>query len=170
MNREKDESKKSAFTKKIESIDTKNLEDELLSKNLDNIHTAFSDNDDKVVDDVTKKEFSVYITDLIKQKGLKIRDVIYNADLGESYGRHIIGGYTNCKNRDTILRLCIASNFNLVETNRALKLCEMSPLYAKNKRDAIIIVAINNKNNDIFKINDLLVENGLKPLENNKTD
>ena len=52
------------------------------------------------------------MTDKIKQKGLKIKDVVYNADLGESNGRHIIGGHTNCKNRDNIIRICIATKLN----------------------------------------------------------
>ena len=58
----------------------------------------------------------------------------------------------------------------MLETNRTLKLCGMAPLYAKNKRDAIIIIALNNETNDIFKINDLLIENNLEPLEKNKED
>ena len=36
-----------------------------------------------------------------------------------------------------------STKFNLLETNRTLKLCGMAPLYAKNKRDAIIIIAGN---------------------------
>ena len=170
MKKMDNESKKRELTKKIESVDTKDLEDELLSKNMDNISVTFANDENKFLNKVTREEFSTYITDMIKQKGFKIIDVIYKADLGESNGRHIIGGQTNCRNRDTILRICIATELDLTETNRALKLCNMAPLYAKNKRDAIIIVAINNKNYDIFKINDLLAENNLDLLEKNIED
>ena len=45
------------------------------------------------------------------------------------------------KNRDLILRFCIVAHFQLNEINTALKLYEMKPLYAKDKRDACIIVA-----------------------------
>lgn len=38
-------------------------------------------------------------------------------------------------------------------------------LYAKNTRDACLIVAINNRIFDLDKVNAMLVEKGLKPLE-----
>lgn len=165
MNKNDDESKYSAVTKKIESIDTKDLEDEILSKNMDNIQAMLNDDKNKLVDEVTKTEFSDYVKDIIDKKGFKIKDVIHNAYLSESYGRHIIGGQVKCKDRDNILKICIGGNFDILETNRALKLCGLAPLYAKNKKDAIIMVAINNKKYDIDYINDLLIENNLEALD-----
>ena len=68
------------------------------------------------------------------------------------------------KNRDLILRLCIAGHFNWDETNRALKLYGLSELYAKDPRDACIIVAVNNRIYDLAEINDMLTERKLQPL------
>ena len=45
-----------------------------------------------------------------------------------------------------------------------VKLYGMQPLYAKDKRDACMIVAINNRKYQLFEIDDMLVEQGLKKL------
>ena len=45
-----------------------------------------------------------------------------------------------------------------------MKLYGMQPLYAKDKRDACMIVAINNRKYQLFEIDDMLVEQGLKKL------
>ena len=68
------------------------------------------------------------------------------------------------KNRDLIIRFCIAGHFSLNETNRALKLYGMNPLYAKDKRDVCIIVAINNRKYNFIEIDDILMEQGLSKL------
>lgn len=57
---------------------------------------------------------------------------------------------SHTKNRDLIIRFCIVGRFTLDEINRALKLYGMSPLYAKDKRDACIIVAVIRKKYDLF--------------------
>lgn len=82
----------------------------------------------------------------------------------ESYGSKILTMEKHTKNRDLIIRFCIAGHFLLGETNRALKLYGMSPLYAKDKRDACLIVAINNRKYDLFEIDNLLEEHGLPQL------
>ena len=68
------------------------------------------------------------------------------------------------RDRDLILRLCIAGHFSLDETNRALKLYGMSELYAKEKRDACIIVAVNNRIYDLYDIDEMLSKRGLKKI------
>jgi hypothetical protein len=56
---------------------------------------------------------------------------------------------------------------NLVETQRALKLCGMV-LYAKNKRDAALIICINREIYDLDKVNNFLLENDLEILETSR--
>lgn len=53
----------------------------------------------------------------------------------------------------------------LDEVNRALKLYGMNPLYAKDKRDACFIVAINNRKYELFEIDDMLERQGLKKYQ-----
>nr|WP_288811038.1 hypothetical protein [uncultured Anaerostipes sp.] len=68
------------------------------------------------------------------------------------------------KNRDLILRFCIVAPFQLNEINTALKLYEMKPLYAKDKRDACIIVAVNHRKYDLGDIDEMLENQGLTKL------
>ena len=68
------------------------------------------------------------------------------------------------RDRDLIIRFCIAGHFNWDETNRALKLYGFTELYAKNSRDAVLIVAINNRIYTLYDIDELLLEHGLECL------
>ena len=68
------------------------------------------------------------------------------------------------KDRDLIIRLCMAGHFTWDETNRALKLYGMTELYARDKRDACLIVAINHRIYDINEVNDMLIEQGMDKL------
>ena len=78
----------------------------------------------------------------------------------ESYGSKIVTMEKHTKNRDLILRMCIAGHFLLDESNRALKLYGMNPLYAKDRRDAAIIVAVNNRIYDLADIDEILERQG----------
>lgn len=153
---------KSYVTKKIESIETKKLEGILLSNKNKNTKKVLSDNEGYIIDE--EKKFSYYIKDLIKEKGLTIKDVVYNCGESESYGRKVISQEKTAKNRDVIIRICIAAKCTLDEMNRALKLYGMKSLYAKDKRDAVIMLEVNKGNKSVEDIDDALFENDLKKL------
>ncbi len=108
--------------------------------------------------------FSYYFKDLLAQKRIKLKDVYSFAGVSESYGSKILSMDKHAKNRDLILRFCLAGRFSWEETNRALKLYGMSELYAKDPRDACIIVSINNRIHDLGTIDGMLEDNGLKKL------
>lgn len=111
-----------------------------------------------------KKAFYYYMKDVLESKNILLKDVYSFAGVTESYGSKILTMEKHTKNRDLIIRFCIAGHFLLGETNRALKLYGMSPLYAKDKRDACLIIAINNRKYDLFEIDNLLEEHGLPQL------
>ena len=69
-----------------------------------------------------RKGFYYYMKDVLEQKGIKLKDVYSFAGLSESYGSKIVTMEKHSKDRDLILRLCIAGHFNWDETSRALKL------------------------------------------------
>ncbi|SCY29313.1 hypothetical protein SAMN02910370_01997 [Lachnospiraceae bacterium XPB1003] len=110
------------------------------------------------------KAFYYHMKNTIEKKGFFLKDVYLSAGVSESYGGKIITMEKHTKNRDLIIRLCLAGHFNLIETNRALKLYGMSELYPKISRDACIIVAINNHRFDRFKVDESLKNVGLRPL------
>ena len=114
--------------------------------------------------------FYYYYKDVIDDKNIKLKDVYSFAGMSESYGGKIIRMEKPTSNRDKIILLCIAGHFNLIETNRALKLYGMNPLYAKDSRDAIIIIAINNRKYDLSTIDDMLEERSLEKISSNVVD
>ena len=153
---------KSYVTKKVDSIETKELEGILLSNKNKSSKKVLKDNEDYIIDE--DKKFSCYVKDLIKEKGLTIKDVIYNTGESENYGRKIISQEKSTKDRNLIIRICVAANLSVKETNRALKLYGMKGLYAKDKRDAVIMIEINKGNRTIEDIDDALIDNNLEIL------
>ena len=115
----------------------------------------------------SEKTFYYYMTDKIKEKGIKLVDVYSFAGVEESYGGQVMRMEKHTKNRDLIIRFCVAAHFGWDETNRALKLYGFNELYSKNPRDACIIVAINNRIYDLAVIDDTLEKNGLQRLSVN---
>lgn len=122
----------------------------------------YKENSKYLADD--KKAFYYYMKDVTESKNILLKDMYSFAGVSESYGEKIIRMEKHTKNRDLIIRLCIAGHFSLTEINRALKLYGMNPLYAKDKRDASLIVAINNRIYDLFEIDDILLANGFAKL------
>lgn len=111
-----------------------------------------------------KKGFYYYFKDIIAEKKIFLKDVYTSAGVTESYGSKIITMRKHTKNRDLIIRLCLAGHFSLDEINRALKLYGMNPLYAKSKRDACIIIAITHRIFGILDVDEILKKNGFPIL------
>ena len=122
----------------------------------------YKENRSSMVDD--KKAFYYYMKDITESKNIMFKEMYLFAGVSESYGEKIIRMEKHTKNRDLIIRLCIAGHFSLVEINKALKLYGMNPLYSKNKRDACLIVAVNNRIYDLYEIDNILEKQGLQIL------
>ena len=110
---------------------------------------------------------SDYLNEYIGKKGLLVSDIVKNSGLSRDYAYAILNGNRKNPTKDRIIALCLAIHMNLVETQRALKICGMV-LYSKNKRDAALIICINREIYDINKVNDFLLENELDILETSK--
>lgn len=111
-----------------------------------------------------EKPFYSYMKQTIQSKGIKLKDVYSFAGFSESYGSQLLYETKHTKDRDMIIRLCLAGHLTWDETNRALKLYGFSELYAKDPRDACLIVEVNNRVFDIYKINEELKKRGLELL------
>lgn len=122
----------------------------------------YKENRSSMVDD--KKAFYYYMKDITESKNIMFKEMYLFAGVSESYGEKIIRMEKHTKNRDLIIRLCIAGHFSLVEINKALKLYGMNPLYSKDKRDACLIVAVNNRIYDLYEIDNILEKQGLQIL------
>lgn len=122
----------------------------------------FEENREDMADE--GKAFYYYMKNTFDAKSLKLKDIYSFAGVSESWGEKILRMEKHTKNRDLIIRFCIAGHFSLKETNRALKLYGMTPLYSRNKRDVCIILAINNRIFDLSQVDDLLTGQGFVQL------
>ena len=152
----------------IDDKETDELDKMLGQMKPDQLDTYYRDNRPYMADD--KKAFYYYMKNVLDQKRIKLKDVYSFAGYSESYGSKILTMEKHTKNRDVILRLCLAGRLNLDELGRALKLYGFNELYAKNKRDACIIVAVNNRIYDLYDIDDMLRKQKLEPLINPSDD
>ena len=110
------------------------------------------------------RPFRDYMLGRLAARGMLQQTLFLNADISEGYGYKLLTEEKHTVQRDVILRLCIGAAFTLEETNRALTLYGMAPLYAKLRRDTILISAVSAGRHDVFEIDALLRENGEPPL------
>ena len=146
----------------MENKPTDELNRQLESLKPDQLDAYLTDNRRYMADG--DKGFYFYMKDVLDDKNIRMKDVYSFAGVSESYGSKIVRMEKGTKNRDLILKLCIAGHFSLDETNRALKLYGMTELYAKDPRDACLIVAINNRKYNLGDIDELLMEHGQNKL------
>ncbi len=100
--------------------------------------------------------FSAFIREKFREKGIKQQDVFLASDIPEGYGYKLISGEKHTKQRDVILRMCFGAGFSLRETQQALRLYGMSPLYPRIPRDCVFIIAFNKKIYDVQEVDQLL--------------
>ena len=141
---------------------TYEVEEILKSMRPDQLQQFYKENTHNMVD--ANKAFYYYMKDIVEAKNIRFKDMYILAGVSESYGEKIIRMEKHTKSRDLLIRLCIAGHFSIVETNKALKLYGMNTLYSKDKRDAALIVALNNRIYDLFEIDDILEKQGLSKL------
>lgn len=110
------------------------------------------------------RSFSAYMRKKLKEKGIKQQEVFLAADIPEGYGYKLISEEKHTRQRDVILRLCIAAHFELREVQQALKLYGFAPLYPRIRRDSAMIVAINNGISEPSMVNELLKKYELPEL------
>ena len=110
------------------------------------------------------RPFAAYMRTKFREKGLLRQNVFLAADLSENYGYKLIAEEKHTRQRDTILRLCLAARFSLDEVQEALILYGMAPLYARFPRDAVLLVAVQNGITDLREVNQFLERCGQTPL------
>ena len=135
---------------------TKELNEVLGKTHLSDFEKYCAENKESVSDN--SEAFSIYVKNLLQEKKLTQQYVFLQADIPE------LSGEKRTRQRDVILRICYAAKFSLAETQRALKKYEMPELYAKVPRDALLMIAFNERPGSILDVNDLLNQKGLQPL------
>jgi len=141
---------------------TTELEKILGSTHPKDFDTYCAENKESVNDD--EYAFVEYFKSLFKEKGVTQQTVFLKADIPERYGYKLLSGEKHTKQRDIILRICYAAGFTLQETQRALKKYGMPELYAKVPRDALLMIAFNDRPGSILEVNELLQKHGMPLL------
>ena len=110
------------------------------------------------------RPFAEYMRAKFRDKGVLQQNVFLAVDISENYGYKIIAEEKHTVQRDIILRICLAAQFDLDETQKALILYGMAPLYWPLPRDIVFMAAILHKVYDIHQVNDVLIQCGQAPL------
>ncbi len=146
----------------MQEKETNELEKVLGKTHLSDYDAYVHENKDDLLSDANS--FSTYIKEKLGEKGITQQTVFLKADVPERYGYKLLSGEKHTKQRDVILRICYAAELTLTETQRALKKYGMAELYAKDARDALIMISFNEKPGSIIDVNTLLKEHGFAPL------
>ena len=130
-----------------------------LSKALEKIH--MSEEADQFIEKHSQSDFA-YFYEYLKE--LTTAEVITRSGVNKNYVYNILNGDKKKPGRDKILALCIGARMSYSETQRALEIGNVAPLYPKDERDVRIAVGINSGAGDVMKINLILDEYGLEPI------
>ena len=109
------------------------------------------------------KDLSSYIKAILAEKCMSIADMQKRSCIDRTYIYQIMDG-SKRPGRDKIIAMAVACRMTLPECQRALEIAQEGILYAKSRRDSVVIYAINNKM-DIMDLNGLLEQYGLQTLD-----
>lgn len=112
-----------------------------------------------------KNAFSGFMKEKLKEKKMQKQEVFLLADIPLRYGYKLLSEEKVTRQRDVILRICYAAGLTLQETQQALKLYRMNPLYARDARDALLMICFNTRPGSIHEVNGLLEKNDMQALK-----
>lgn len=110
-------------------------------------------------DTISSEKVSKMLEDILAEKGLVKSEVIARSEISQVYAYQIFSGVKESPTRDKILALLIAMGLDLDKVQSFLKLSGYPFLYAKNKRDSIIIFCIE-KHKNVIETNAELYAHG----------
>ena len=103
-----------------------------------------------------------YLEELLDQKGLSRAQVVRDSLLDRAYVYQILSGEKN-PSRDKLLALAFGLGLSGDETQRMLKISCNRELYARDKRDALILFALE-RGKTILEVNESLFDHGFTVL------
>lgn len=104
--------------------------------------------------ELINSRFHEYMKKLLTEKSLKKTDIVSGSNLNRAYVYQIFSG-SKVPSRDKVIALGFGYKLDLSEMQRFLKQAGYRELYARDKRDAILIFALN-KDLDIVQTNELI--------------
>lgn len=104
------------------------------------------------------------INRIMIQKNITLAELMGKSRVNRNYGYNIVNGKRENPGRDKVLAICIAARLGLDETQELLAIARVASLYYKDARDVWIAYALNKKVGDVLKVNIMLSDLGLEPL------
>ena len=94
--------------------------------------------------EVQPQDFHLYFLGLPEVKNRSAADIIRAAGIERTYGYQLLNG-TRKPGRDRVVMLALAAGISLSELQHCLEIVQEAALYARNRRDAILIFAVERK-------------------------
>ncbi len=111
--------------------------------------------DDKMIPE--NMTFSDYFFTLPDVNENTKAEIVRNSGIDRTYAYQILNNTRKNPSKDKIIALCLAAHTTLDQARRALKISGCADLYARNKRDAVIIYAFHH-HLEVQDLNNLLNE------------
>lgn len=128
-------------------------------KSTNNLDTYLADNENIFI----SKPVNVLLEEYITQKRISKTEVIQKSGLDRTYVYQIFQGIRT-PSRDKILTILYATQANFEDIQKILKSAQIAPLYPFDKRDSVIIFALNN-GYSLTDLNEILYDLGFELLE-----
>jgi len=103
-----------------------------------------------------------FLNELLDKKGMKKGEVISNSMLNPIYGYHIFSGHRK-PSRDKLLQIAFGFGLDIACTQSLLKVADQPVLYARDKRDSIVIFCLT-RGFSLLDAEELIQRIGLQPL------
>lgn len=94
-------------------------------------------------DEFLKTSFHIYLRELLEKSGLKVSQIVDASCQGE-YIYKVFRGVKN-PGRDVMLSISLAMKLDSEEVRHLLRIAHLPSLDARNRRDSIIMFALNKK-------------------------
>lgn len=126
------------------------------------LKSAQSEDIPDIMSQIPPITFVEYLAYVSNKTGLRKAEIIARSQIPRTYAYQIFQGIRS-PGRDHVLQLAFAMGLRVEATDRLLKLANHSPLYAKNKRDAILIYCLHRRM-DLIHTDLYLDDYHLEPL------
>lgn len=103
------------------------------------------------------------LNEWLPKKDCQVADVVRKSNLNKSYVYQIFRG-KKFPSRDKVIALAFGLKLNADETQKLLKQAGYRELYPRDRRDALLLFAINQKMN-IIDANEILYDHEIEVLE-----
>lgn len=113
--------------------------------------------------ELQQNSFKGSLKEWLELKQCTKKDVIRRSSLNRAYVYQIFSGL-KMPSRDKVIALAFGFDMDLAETDRLLKQAGYRELYARDRRDALLISAISHKKS-IMDANELLFDHEIECLE-----